>query len=253
MGNTVYLSSYKPSHDKSGTAQDPYALTWGERGLAKPELEINYTLPICWLALFEAEDLRPREQLCLIAGAEQARSRLASRHAALARLIGPELGYLLYAFERIAMRFEPFVICRLDQLAMMDSEGVFEAELRAALELIEDPDQIVAGNPAFAGFTSLPEDWRKRKAPEGILVGYGHQWPPKKPAVDPDEMQWYERVTKVPNESAVAYTPRGAFRSDELVRHAVHGVGVVARELDGNKIDVLFQTGRKVLVHRRSA
>jgi hypothetical protein len=41
------------------------------------------------------------------------------------------------------------------------------------------------------------------------------------------------------------------FREDDVIDHKSFGIGVVARVLSDQKIEVVFQTGTKVLVHER--
>ena len=41
------------------------------------------------------------------------------------------------------------------------------------------------------------------------------------------------------------------FITDDVLSHKVFGLGVVTKEISGNKIEVTFQAGDKVLVHGR--
>jgi hypothetical protein len=47
------------------------------------------------------------------------------------------------------------------------------------------------------------------------------------------------------------YAPGERFAAGELIRHATFGLGIITGLKDDNKIEVAFQDGPKVLVHRR--
>ena len=47
------------------------------------------------------------------------------------------------------------------------------------------------------------------------------------------------------------YSMTGRFESDEVVEHESFGVGIVQQVQPGNKIEVLFKSGKKLLVHGR--
>ena len=51
--------------------------------------------------------------------------------------------------------------------------------------------------------------------------------------------------------AARAYALNERFKDGELIRHATFGLGVVTGLKDGNKIEVMFPDGGKILIHRR--
>lgn len=48
-----------------------------------------------------------------------------------------------------------------------------------------------------------------------------------------------------------AYRANEEFVADDVLDHKTFGLGVVTREISGNKIEVCFQAGTKILVHNR--
>lgn len=48
------------------------------------------------------------------------------------------------------------------------------------------------------------------------------------------------------------YSPRQTYAKDDLVQHPAFGVGVVLANRDGGKMDVLFPSGARTLVHART-
>jgi len=48
-----------------------------------------------------------------------------------------------------------------------------------------------------------------------------------------------------------AYRASEAFGPEDVLDHKTFGLGVVTKELSGNKIEVCFQAGNKILVHNR--
>ena len=59
---------------------------------------------------------------------------------------------------------------------------------------------------------------------------------------------WDTDVAAQPDDSFVAYAPAQRYSKDVLVTHAKFGKGIIT-EVDGGKIDVLFQDGQKKLTH----
>lgn len=47
------------------------------------------------------------------------------------------------------------------------------------------------------------------------------------------------------------YRASEAFGPEDVLDHKTFGLGVVTKELSGNKIEVCFQAGNKILVHNR--
>lgn len=59
---------------------------------------------------------------------------------------------------------------------------------------------------------------------------------------------WDTDVAPHPDDAFVAYAPAQRYAKDVLVTHSKFGKGIVT-EVDGGKIDVLFQDGQKKLTH----
>ena len=57
-------------------------------------------------------------------------------------------------------------------------------------------------------------------------------------------------ATRDPKE-AVKYKMTAAFEADTLLKHKKFGVGLVTALHGGDKMEVLFENGRKILVHSR--
>lgn len=51
---------------------------------------------------------------------------------------------------------------------------------------------------------------------------------------------------------AVKYTPRTTFAIDQVMEHPTFGVGYVTEVKDGGKVEVVFRSDTKVLVHART-
>lgn len=59
---------------------------------------------------------------------------------------------------------------------------------------------------------------------------------------------WETDVASHPDSAFVTYTPQERYAKDVLLTHAKFGKGIV-KDVDGGKIDVLFQDGAKKLTH----
>lgn len=67
-------------------------------------------------------------------------------------------------------------------------------------------------------------------------------------AADADrEREWQSRIAGRMADEFTKYTPKGSFEEDDLVRHFKFGDGYVVRVIDPNKIEVMFQSGPRVL------
>ena len=73
---------------------------------------------------------------------------------------------------------------------------------------------------------------------------------PRRAKKDPaaaDREEWESLRPDMDRERAVAYDMNGKFRLNNLVEHPVFGLGVVKRVVVPNKMEVLFEVGRKLL------
>ena len=63
-------------------------------------------------------------------------------------------------------------------------------------------------------------------------------------------IRWEEAVEKS-DTKPIKYSPRTKFERDQVLAHPTFGDGVVERNIDGNKIEVIFKGQIKILVHNR--
>ena len=61
------------------------------------------------------------------------------------------------------------------------------------------------------------------------------------------EREWQSRIAGKMADEFTKYTPRGKFDTDDLLHHFKFGDGYVVRVIDANKIEVMFQSGPRVL------
>ncbi len=62
-----------------------------------------------------------------------------------------------------------------------------------------------------------------------------------------DREEWESLRPTMDKERALAYDMSGKYRVNSLVDHAVFGLGVVKRVIRPDKMEVLFQVGKKLL------
>jgi len=61
---------------------------------------------------------------------------------------------------------------------------------------------------------------------------------------------WQEALTNCTSEPKT-YSTKTQFYTGETINHPTFGQGVIEKEMDGNKIHVIFETDYKTLVHNR--
>jgi hypothetical protein len=94
---------------------------------------------------------------------------------------------------------------------------------------------------------------RERKAPSAgssVSVGRKKESVPRKTVSSKgaaDLAEWESLRADMKEERAIPYDMGGKFKAGDLVRHPVFGLGVVKAVIVPNKMDVLFQDGRKML------
>lgn len=62
-----------------------------------------------------------------------------------------------------------------------------------------------------------------------------------------DREEWESLLSTMQREKAIAYDMNGKYRLNDLVEHTVFGVGIVKLLIRPNKMQVLFQGGKKLL------
>ncbi len=65
------------------------------------------------------------------------------------------------------------------------------------------------------------------------------------------KVNWTALISERDLSQARNYMVSATFEQDELIDHSLFGVGVVLEAVPGNKIQVLFEQGAKLLVHSR--
>lgn len=65
------------------------------------------------------------------------------------------------------------------------------------------------------------------------------------------EETWTKLVSLVASKKKIPYSFSGDFKENDLIDHSTFGLGVVTHRLPGDKIQVTFKDGEKILVARR--
>lgn len=69
----------------------------------------------------------------------------------------------------------------------------------------------------------------------------------RKKSGDADREEWESYRPTLETRRSVAYDMSGKYRANDVVEHAVFGLGLVKAVVGPNKMEVLFQEGRKLL------
>ncbi|MHC1697983.1 MAG: hypothetical protein AB9919_08025 [Geobacteraceae bacterium] len=73
---------------------------------------------------------------------------------------------------------------------------------------------------------------------------------PRQPKKDPgisDIQEWESLKLTFDSEKAIPYDMNRKFRANDLINHATFGLGIVKTIIPPNKMEVLFQIGKKLL------
>jgi hypothetical protein len=62
----------------------------------------------------------------------------------------------------------------------------------------------------------------------------------------------HEKLLQESKTAARAYSANERFAPGDVMQHAIFGLGVATAVKDGNKVEVLFESGSKLLVHDRA-
>jgi hypothetical protein len=87
------------------------------------------------------------------------------------------------------------------------------------------------------------------KAPAGRAAAPKQGAAPRASRKDPgaaDREEWISLRPNMQKERAKAYDMNGSYKVKDLVEHPVFGLGVVQRVV-ANKVEILFEQGRKLL------
>ena len=78
---------------------------------------------------------------------------------------------------------------------------------------------------------------------------------PGRPAHAPEPSpaeRWKEALSGRDPNAAKPYSMKGTFAAGDLIRHTSFGQGLVAKLVPPDKMEVMFEEGTKVLIHRRT-
>jgi hypothetical protein len=76
--------------------------------------------------------------------------------------------------------------------------------------------------------------------------------PPRKRTIKVShEETWGKLVNQAEARKKIPYALSGSFKENDLIDHAIFGLGVVTHLLDNNKIQVSFKEGEKLLISKR--
>ncbi|MDK2847312.1 MAG: hypothetical protein PWP34_665 [Desulfuromonadales bacterium] len=76
--------------------------------------------------------------------------------------------------------------------------------------------------------------------------------PRKTKAIQQDEQQWQEIAGQLQSGQSVPYSMENPYKKGEAVNHPIFGVGLVMDVLAPNKVEILFEAGRKLLRCRQA-
>ena len=87
-----------------------------------------------------------------------------------------------------------------------------------------------------------------KHAPKATTAKTRQPGTPRKPkAIQQDAEQWQQISTQLHSGQAVAYNMDRAFKVKEAVSHPTFGIGIVVEIFPPNKVEILFEAGRKLL------
>ena len=213
MSNRVYLCCT----DFSTPPAEGDWHAFGER--SGTEYEAAYCIPLYWLCLFGAEDIRlartqaeddeeARDYAYLVCERQAGLARLQARAAALQGPLGLER-HALYLEWMARIAQEPFshVLVRTEELDAMDEEGQFQQELRTALMDLDVACNtvIVTGelvvSPALANLAGFPNPPELQHYDAFVLAGAANsseRWPTpfapvlQQPAAEHPSSPWWK-------------------------------------------------------------
>jgi len=117
-------------------------------------------------------------------------------------------------------------------IVAMVGERVVRVECNTCHSVHNHPREKTAAKPAprTSGMKSTPVSRKSGKDPGSA-----------------EREEWESLRGAMEGKPAQAYDMDGKFRANDLVEHAVFGLGIVLRVAGPNKMDVLFQSGKKLL------
>jgi hypothetical protein len=254
-----------------------FLVAWdAERGAGvRPELEAKYYIPLFWMAMFDPADIRSTHDGAMFARPPNATDKFEDTTyaycdgaLALQRLAArlPALGAA--TSESLAKRFGKFAQVYAARPVMLRMSS-----------LVQQPIQLQRTRESFAEVASpntspervreiagLKEGWEAQPYADNILVGWGSELSARereqtkeravRSKADRTERErvdaWRAAIDAVSPEQRKRYAASAAFAVGDVVDHVKLGPGVVIRQVDKMKIEVQFEQGTSVLVHKPS-
>lgn len=65
--------------------------------------------------------------------------------------------------------------------------------------------------------------------------------------LEAEALEWTEKVSNLDWEEAKPYSIKGCFELNDLINHKKFGVGLITSFIQGTKIEVLFESGVRIL------
>ena len=254
-------------------ANRSYFSAWStETGAVKPILDAKYDVPLFWLGLFVAGDVRDRDTdsdfaappgwnpehelqtyLWLPPGGG-GREVFARRAKLLIAATGNEK--LVHAFAKFATAFDNGGLIQATEIAWMVDKGAYAASLRETLRTLDDPS---TDPKRIAGGYDPADEYG-----ENMLVGWGSKLTKaeRKQEAERRAVNKVVRAEKARNDELAAavertasggrraYSPSATFKVDDVVEHPSFGTGLVTKIVDGKKLEVRFADGVHMLVHK---
>jgi hypothetical protein len=251
-----------------------YFSAWStETGARKPILDAKYGVPLLWLGLFVAGDVRdeldagfaappgwnPEHQLqtyLWLPPGGGGREVYARRTKLLIAATGKEK--LVHAFAKFATKFDDGGLIQATEIAWMMEKGVEAASLRETLRMLDDPATDPAKLVGRTGYDDTSE------YADNMLVGWGTKLSASERkdgvvnraankavrAVKQRNVQLAAAIESTPPDQRRAYASSGTFKVDDVVEHPSFGTGLVTKIVDAKKLEVLFADGVHILVHK---
>lgn len=202
--------------------------------------EAKYNMPVLWLALFEPGDIAKNGH-----GSTTQAAALATwqrRRRGLVRIVGDEFAPLITEWgEILAEELAPYIHIDVEEVLAMGDEtfGGWHQGVYAALEAaVAGP--LTPADRSPLSVCGLGPKWRENEFVESLLAGSSNGWP-----IKPEERVW-RAAMRTTNSPAKDFEPRTVLAKGDVVRHLLHGDGVVIR-IDGSRSEVVFRSGTVTL------
>ncbi|MBI4516339.1 MAG: hypothetical protein HY699_11055 [Deltaproteobacteria bacterium] len=123
---------------------------------------------------------------------------------------------------------------------------------RCKLMLAHTVEAMIAGKITRVHCNTCGAQHAFRPHPPGESAAGARSRRSPKPAASPRTPDYQSLLRGRDQAAAQRYAAGERFAKGDVIRHSSFGLGVVVATKDGNKIEVLFPDGPKVLVHGRA-